>query len=34
MLKSLKLLEEKGADSALINQERQNLQKLIEVNRQ
>jgi hypothetical protein len=25
----LKMLEEKGADSALINQERQNLQKLI-----
>ena len=29
----LKLLEEKGADSALINQERQNLKKLIDVNR-
>jgi len=30
----LKMLEEKGADSALVNQERQNLQKLIEDNRQ
>ena len=29
----LKMLEDKGADSALINQERQNLQKLIEDNR-
>ena len=30
----LRMLEEKGADSALVNQERQNLQQLIEVNRQ
>ena len=30
----LKMLEEKGADSALVNQERQNLNKLIEVSRQ
>jgi tetratricopeptide (TPR) repeat protein len=30
----LKMLEEKGADSALVNQERQNLHKLIKVSRQ